>query len=57
MKEYLERLYLYALALAVKEAHCDELRGTVFDHPDHYEVFITVKVPKNDEPLRTSPPM
>lgn len=49
MNEYLRRLYLYALALAVKEVNTDQLRGTVNDYSDYYLVSLNIKVPKQDE--------
>lgn len=49
MNEYLRRLYLYTLALAVKEVNTDQLRGTVNDYSDYYLVSLNIKVPKQEE--------
>ncbi len=49
MSNYLQRLYLYALGLALKEAQTDQLRAIVEDCSEYYLISWKIKVPKRDE--------
>ena len=49
MSNYLQRLYLYAVSLALKETQTDQLRAIVEDCSDHYLISWKIKVPKQDE--------